>query len=94
MRAAASPKSFVASGPGLRPVFPRAPGAIPTSPLITLGREYAFTFEVHVIDQRIATVRAARNAHKLLLHVSARFSGGGGEHFRQCLLQPSTMKSA
>jgi hypothetical protein len=40
--------------------------------MIALGRQHAFAFEVHVVDQRVTSPRVARDAVELLLNLSAR----------------------
>ena len=45
--------------------FPPAPATIPSPALITLRQKHAFTFEVDIINQRVASLRAARDALKL-----------------------------
>ncbi len=61
----------------------------PTASLVALGREHAFAFEIHVIDQRIAAVRAVGEAVETAPRLFRRSSGRSGrEHFWQRIAQP------
>ena len=53
---------------------------------ITFGLQNAFAFEVHIIDQRVAPVRCARDALELPLDIVALRRRGLVEHFGQRLL--------
>ena len=54
---------------------------------VTFCRENTFSFEVHVIDQRVATARGARYSFELFLDMSAIGLGDVSKHFRKCFLQ-------
>ena len=50
--------------------------------IVPLGVEHAFTLKIHVIDERVAALRSARDAIELLLNLASLGGGGCREHFR------------
>ena len=59
----------------------------PTLSRISLGRKNTFSFEVHVINQRVTSARRVHHAIELLPHLRSLGRGRFGEHFRKRLLQ-------
>src|ERR1041385_4335573 len=60
----------------------------PTLPGVTLRGKNTFAFEVHIIDERIATVRGARDAIEAFLDLGVIGRAAFREHFRKRALQP------
>ena len=60
----------------------------PTLTLITLCVQDSFSFEVHIIDERVAALRRARQSLELLLNVRTISRRSFVQHFRQRILQP------
>ena len=59
----------------------------PTLSRISLGRKNTFSFEVHVINQRVTSARRVRHAIELLPHLRSLGRGRFGEHCRKRLVQ-------
>src|SRR5437773_3353222 len=60
----------------------------PSLALITFRVENTFPFEVHIIDQAIASLWSSRQTLELLLYVRAIGGRRFGEHFWERALQP------
>jgi len=60
----------------------------PTLTLITLCVQDSFSFEVHIIDERVTAMGRARQSLELLLNVRTVGRRCFGQHFRQRILQP------
>lgn len=60
----------------------------PTLTLVTLCVQDSFSFEIHIIDERVAALRRALQSLELLLNVRTIGRRSFLEHFRQRILQP------
>jgi hypothetical protein len=58
----------------------------PTLTLIALSVQDSFSFEVNIIDKRVAALRRTRQSLELLLNVRAIRRRGFRQHFRQRIL--------
>ena len=61
-------------------------------PLVTLRVQDAFSFEVDVIDEGVASLWCFRQAFKLFLHVSSVGRRRFGQHLRQRSFQSGNKK--